>query len=217
MAAVQPAERTVSGDLDVDDPPRPEEHRLPPALVDRAVAEEPEVRGESVPVAPQDVRQMRRTRFLLPFEEELHVDGRRTARGSETVERRRQAHDRRLVIRRRPCVEEVFPIDGRSERRPRDVFSAAPGRRVANDGLPRFSGPTRGIDRLTVVVREKDDRPLRPGRRKLPVHCWRAALPVEQGRAHAAFLEQRDDRRGIPADVGVVGSEVRNREQVGEP
>src|SRR4029078_663257 len=130
--------------------------------VDGPVAEEPEIAREERRVVAQDLREMRGAGLLLPLQKELQVDGGRDAGGAYRVERREQADDGRLVVARRPGVEHPSRID-RSRGR-RDVLPSRLHGAVALARLPRLAGPLRGVNRLAVIVRVKDDGP--PGARR---------------------------------------------------
>ena len=64
----------------VDDAARAEDDLLAPALVHRAVADQPDIAAQQVLVRCEDLRQVRRAGLLLALEDELDVRVQRHAR-----------------------------------------------------------------------------------------------------------------------------------------
>src|ERR671932_455359 len=97
--------RPVDGHVHVRVAAHPEDDLLTARLVDWAVADDPGVGGEQLPVPGHDLDKVRRAGLLLALEEEFEVDGRRDAARAQRVEGREYRHHAGLVVRRRARVE----------------------------------------------------------------------------------------------------------------
>src|SRR6516225_1736484 len=83
MAAVQLVTGTVERDRKFGDPASAEHNLLTPALMHRAVADQPDIAFQQVFVPRDDLRQMRRTGLLLALDDELDVLPDRDLRSGE--------------------------------------------------------------------------------------------------------------------------------------
>ncbi len=71
-------------------------------------------------------------------------------------------------------------------------------------------------NRLTVVVGIKDDSAIRAGRCARTENDWRGAGGLQQLRTNISFFQRGDEKRRVPANIFVVGRDVRDGEQVVE-
>jgi hypothetical protein len=98
-------------------------------------------------------REVRRSRLLLAFEEDLEVRGQRNLRGVERVDRREQRDDRSLVVAGRARVDARLVGERILRVGPGDDLSAVLPLAVPQDGLEGRRLPGRfGPDRLAVDV-----------------------------------------------------------------
>ena len=191
VAGVQARRRAVHGQAKAHDAAGTERDPRQAARIDRAVAEEPEIRAQQVAMRGKRLRQIRRARLLFSFEEELELDRAWNLRGGEGIDRRQHRDDGPLVVARGAGVdarlvgERVFRIGPCDRRRAVFHFSGAQDR-LEGRRLPRGLGP----DRLAVEVRiEKECPP-----RALASRARRTPRPVRRG-----FRGCGRRRRAFPA------------------
>ena len=195
---VEPAHRAEHGDLHVRDPTDAEDDLWHPGLVDRAVADQPEVRTELRPVFGEVVGELRASHLLLPFEEEDEVHGRRDPGTFEGVHCGQSGLDRCLVIGRGSPVDAPLGVERIPAVRAQHFAVNGDDRR-----LERRRAPLLGIDGLAVVVCVDTDR------RSCLVHD----SMTDDHRRNAWF---RGHGRREPPDTKAVRDVVRHGRYIGE-
>src|SRR5271167_4181452 len=117
-------------------PTRAENHTLASALVNRAIADEPDVSAEFAAILFEHGAEVCRTGFLFAFPDETQIGLERNVCGLQCIKRGKLREDRGLVVGRRARVDARLAIHHFGYRREW-----------------RFGFPLLGRDRLTVVVR----------------------------------------------------------------
>ncbi len=199
VAAVQFAVRPVERDGEMRHAARAEDHALASALVNRAIADEPDVSAEFAAILLEHGAEVCRTRFLFAFPDETQIGLERNVRGLQCVERGKLREDGGLVVGRGARVDARLAIDHFRHRR-----------------KGRFGFPFLGSDGLTVVVRVEDDGVLRAGRLDLAIDHRIGSGRGEQLSFNVAALEHPDQRFGVALDVRFVAGDVGDGEETGE-
>jgi hypothetical protein len=208
--------RAIDGERRRHQPARAEIHRRAAAGVARTIDEDQRVAANPIRVFTHRRGEIRRSGFLFAFEDDADVRGDRgRPLRIERIDRREQRDDRRLVVRGGASVDAPLGIDGALPRLERDRPA---GRRVRHHNHRRERRLVRPLgrhDRLAVVMKIERERARRRRCAALHQHERRAG-----GRHHATsevtMLEHRHQRVGVAADIGGVGGDVRDREQVEE-
>ena len=206
MPAVQRAHRPVHGDVQSDVAAVAEENQRTPALVDRPVGGNEQVRAQQILVQFQCPLQVWRARFFFALENHFEIHRQGNGFRPQRVQGRQQRYDRRLVVGSRPRVNPpIVVISGPSTgavARERDAFSSRLDCGAAQHRLERCAiGPCRGIDGLPVVMRVENDRALRLGRNQFSEHHWPASGNRQQVRFDSSRFQHLHKMRGIFLDV----------------
>src|SRR5262249_12167972 len=146
------------------------------ALMHRAVAQKPEVATKLVRVLVEDRGEMGRAGLLLPLQKKLHVDGELDLRRAQRIQRRHPPDERGLGARGGAAVEPPLGRKRRTQRVQGDLPARGAQRSLAQSGLKGSGDPVFRLDRLSVVVRVKDDGPAGAWRRELAEDDRRRAL-----------------------------------------
>ena len=217
VAGMQAGRRPVHGQAETHHAAHAERHARQAPRVDRAVAEDPEVRAEQAAVRRERARKVRRARLLLALEEELEVRGERDLRRIERVEGREHGDDRALVVARRARID--ARLVGQRELRlgPGNHRRAVLGAARAQHGLEgrRLPRAFRG-DRLAVEMRIEKERALRARHAPLAVDGHGRAGRLEDARGNAAFFQHAHQQVRVRADVGRARRDVRQRDQLAQ-
>ena len=168
-------------------------------------------------MAPQQAGEVGRTRFLLAFEHDLEIEGRRPALGPQRIDRGEYCHHARFVVGSAARIEPPVVADRR-------IILGQLQRGAGGAGWagqqPRREGrrhpPVRRGCRLPVIMGVNHIGPCRARnlpfavdqRRRLPV------LALEQPRGEAAPRHHRDDKLGVAPDIVAVRGDVRDGEQL---
>src|SRR5260370_18957052 len=104
MPAVQFMVWAVDSDVNDGDTARTEHNLLPAALMHRAIANQPDIAPQQALVFLDDGCQVRRTRLLLAFENELDVRVQRDSPRFQRIQCSADGNDRSLVVGGRSCV-----------------------------------------------------------------------------------------------------------------
>ena len=184
VAAVQFAVGPVESDGEMGHAARAEDHALASALVDRAIADEPDVSAEFVAILLEHGAEVCRTRFLFAFPDETQIGLERNVGGLQCVERGELREDGSFVVGGRARVDARLAIDHFRHRR---------------EG--RFGFPFLGSDGLSVVMRVEDDGVLCAGRLDFAVdHRIGPGCGEQLGVNVAALAACRQDF-GVALDV----------------
>src|SRR6185369_3315612 len=133
------------------DPARAEDDLLPAALMNRPVADQPDVASQQVFVRIQNLPEVLRAGLLLTLEDELQARVERLARGSDGIEGRHDGEDRRLVVGCRTRVDPPLRTDPGRVVEGYDP-AVALDRAVTQHGAPGRRRPFLRVKRLAVVV-----------------------------------------------------------------
>ncbi len=191
MAGVQRRRGAIHGEAEPGHAARAEREPRQAARVDRAVAEDPEVGGETLAMRRERACEVRRARLFLALEEELEVRGQRDLRGIERVEGREHRDDRALVVARRARIDACFAGERKLRLRPGNHRRAVLRAARAQHGLEGRRLPCAfRADRLAVEMRIEKERALR---------ALHAAFAVDGNRAHPAFPGSPRRCRAFPA------------------
>ena len=130
------------------------------------------------------------------------------------VERRAERDDRRLVVRRGPRVEAPFAAELGDAFRVCDLLAAAIDTSCAKNRCERIGlSPGLRVYRLTVVVAVEEQGRRRARHTKIAVD-QRVARRLEDLGRETARREHAAEVFGIATDVGAIGGDVRDREQI---
>ena len=152
MTAVEVSRRAVNRNVEPGVTAHPEDKLWLAVLMDRTVADEPEIDFQRLTMSREVVAETIRPRLLLAFEDEDQVGGRWDAICGEGIEGREDRRQRCLVVAGRPTVDAPLGIDGlvgggQGPRPTTDLDSRGVERR-----LPGWGAPLLRVDRLAVVV-----------------------------------------------------------------
>ena len=215
MPGVQARCRAVHGQPKAHDAAGTERDPRQASRIDRAVAEEPEIRAQQVSIRGERPRQVRRTRLLLALEEELQIDGAWNLRRNEGIDRGQHRDDGPLVVAGGAGVDARLIGKRVLHIGPRDCCGAIFHLSGAQDRLEGRCLPCRlGPDRLAVEVRIEKECPPRALRAELAVHGDRCAGGFEDAGSDAALFQHPDQKLGIAADVGLARCDVRQCEEL---
>ena len=117
VAAMQFAVRPVERDGEMGHAACAEDHALASALVNRAIADEPDVSAEFAAILLEHGAEVCRTGFLFAFPDETQIGLERNVRGLQCVKRGKLREDRGFVVGRRAGIDARLAVDHFRHRR----------------------------------------------------------------------------------------------------
>jgi hypothetical protein len=203
VATVQTVVGAVDGDLQVSVAACAEDERLTAGLIDGAIADEPDIAVDEVAVGHEDLFEVSGAGFFFSLPYEADIGLKWNIRGLERTEGGELSEDGGFVVACAAGVDAGFAVD------------------LLDDWGEGFAGlPLGGCYGLAVVVGVEDDGALGAGSFNLTEDDgWDGGGKVGGGKEFcfgAALPELVDEEFGISVEIGGIGGDVWNREEVGE-
>ncbi len=190
-------------------------HQRPPRLVHRSIRGNEQISAQQILVQLQRALQIRGAGLFLALENHFQVHAQGDSGSTQRVDRRKECHNRRLVVRRRTRVDApIVVVRARMFVRKRNPLAARLDRVAAQHRLERLAiGPRRGINRLPIVVRIKNHRALRIRRVQFPKNHRPAPGNRQRMRLDSPRLQHFHQVRGILLNIFRIARQVRYRQK----
>ena len=215
MAAVEVAVGTVGRQIEPGVATDTVDQLWRPALMDRSVADQPQIDLQLLSVLPQVLFEVGRSGLFFALEEKNQVGAGCDLLMRERIESGGDGHHGRLVVARRPGIDSPLGIDRLSRLGQRSDGSTLFDRCCVHGRVPGWVEPLVGVNGLAVVVDIDSNRPPSADIEG-SVNDWGRALELPDLRLHARSLEKELEVVGIAPDILSVCSHIRVAQQLGE-
>ena len=217
MAAMKRAHRTVDSQVQIDVPAHAENRLLSAGRMGGSVDDYPAVGSQRIAVLRQYRGKVRRTGFLLAFEEYLEVEAGGLTLRLQRIDGGQDRHHAELVVGGGAGIDPPIGIDPLIACRQRQYLSVLVHTARSEDGRKRSAGlPILRRHRLAVIMGIDDKGAFRSRDAPLSVDCRRdgRAVALQQTRRQAPFRHHGHNMLGVEPDIRQVARYVRNCEQL---